>query len=289
MFKNFKTKTFLSPIFVLFSIVILYFGNLKLFLIYAVTVSLHEIAHYYVSKKLGYELNKLYLMPYGVCLNYKESCFSGNDEIYIALAGPAINLLFCVICVSLWWMFPETYYYLDYFCFCNLMLATINLLPCFPLDGGRIFVGLLSKKFDREVAQKISVILNYIISLMLVVCFILTLFTQINYSYIIFSIFLFVGCLNPNKYSAYNYLSLGINKNSILKNGANIKILAFNGGTPIYKIMAKFSRYKFNIVYVVLNDGRVKVLSETHIQNLAIKYSPTYSLNDVLLLNGLPI
>ena len=119
---------------------------------------MHELAHFFIAKKLGYKLNKLYVMPYGICLNYKENIISNNDEIIIALAGPIINLIFCCVCVALWWLFPETYYYLDYFCFCNLVLAVFNLMPCFPLDGGRVFVAIISKYYDREKVYNISII-----------------------------------------------------------------------------------------------------------------------------------
>lgn len=275
-----KFKLF-SPLFIIFSILILYFGNFKYFLIYTAAVSLHELAHYYVSKKLGYKLNNLYIMPYGICLNYKENVFNNSDELYIALAGPFFNLLLCFICLSLWWLFPETYYYLDYFCFCNLALALFNLIPCFPLDGGRVLLSILSKKYDRENVFNICIMLNYLVSLFLIIMFIISIFSSINYSYIVVAIFLFAGAINPNKYSSYNYLSLSVNRKKLLKNGASIKILAFNDNVPLYKIFSKFSKYKFNIVYIVLNNGAVKVLTENTLKFYAVKFSPNFTFSQI--------
>ena len=282
LFKSKKILGLFTPFFIIFSIIILYFGNLKLFIIYSVSVMLHEMAHYYVSKKLGYRLNKLYLMPYGICLNYKDNVFAGNDEVYIAIAGPLINYFMCILCVALWWLFPETYYYLDYFSFCNLTLATFNLIPCFPLDGGRVFISLLSRKFDREKVYKIAVLINYFVSFCLVFLFVVSIFNQINYSYIMLAIFLFSGCINPNKHSNYNYLSLGINREAVIKNGSNVKIFASSSKTPIFKIMSKFSKFKYNIVYIIYDNGQTKALSETTLQKLAIKYSPALSISDII-------
>ena len=169
---NKKIKLILSPLLIILAILIIYYGNIVQFLTYAFVVLLHELAHFFMSKKLGYKLNNLYIMPYGICLNYKDNVIEGSDEILIAIAGPFINILLCFISVALWWLFPETYYYLDYFCFCNLVLGVFNLVPCFPLDGGRVFVSLLSKKIDRETAYNISIILNYVISGILVVLFV---------------------------------------------------------------------------------------------------------------------
>ena len=272
-------------LFLLLIIGILLFDNFKNFIIYFLVVGLHELAHFIVAKKLGYKLNKFYIMPYGVCLNYENIVFQGNDEFLIALAGPLFNYLLCVICLAIWWLFPITYYYLDYFCFCNLLLATFNILPCFPLDGGRVAVCLLSKITDREKAIKITIIFNYALSLILIILFIISLFKSINYSYMFIAIFLFSGCINPKKYSQYEYLSLKINKYKIYNKGCSVKIMAFSSNVSLYKIMAKFTHYKYNIVYIIMPNGAVKVLSENNINNLALKYSPALSLDEIIALS----
>ena len=284
-----KTKhiNFLSPLFIIFAIIVLYFGNIYHFCVYAIVVSIHEFAHYFVAKKLGYKLGKLYIMPYGICLNYKESIISNNDEIIIALAGPIANILLCILCVALWWLFPITYYYLDYFCFCNLILGAFNMLPCFPLDGGRVFIAFFSKKFDREIISKIAFTINYFLSAILFFSFLISLTKEINYSYIILAIFLFAGSISPNKLSNYNYLNLSTNRSNILKRGANINLVAVNGDVPLFKIISKFSKYKFNIVYVVLFGGNVKVFSEININSLALKHSPTSTIEEIILKNKL--
>lgn len=280
--KKHKFKIAFSWLFLLLLLGLLLFDSFVNFIIYALVVCLHELAHYIVAKRLGYQLNKFYIMPYGVCLNYENMIFQGNDELLISLAGPLLNYLMCILCVAVWWLFPITYYYLDYFCFCNLLLATFNSLPCFPLDGGRVAVCLLSKFIDREKAIQISIITNYIISLLLVILFILSLFKNINISYMFIAIFLFSGSVSPNKYSQYTYLSLTHNKSKLYGKGCAVKILAFNSNVSLYKIMAKFTHYKYNIVYIIMPNGGVKVFSEYNIKNLSIKYSPALSIDEIL-------
>lgn len=280
--KKLSIKSIISPLFIIFLILIMNFGNILQFVIYCLVVTIHELAHFIVSKKLGYSLNNVYIMPYGICLNYRDNIVSSSDETKIALAGPCVNFILCFFCVALWWMFPITYYYLDYFCFCNLVLGLFNLLPCFPLDGGRVFVAQLSKKYDREHIYKFSVVLNYMVSLGLLILFVTSIFKDINYSYIIIAIFLFGGCINPNKLSSYGYFTLSCNRDDLLKHGANIKMFAVSSDVPLYKIISKFSKYKYNIVYVVLGKGGIKVLSESNISALALKYSPTICLNQIM-------
>lgn len=285
--KKSKFQLLLSPLFIVFAIFLVCFKNFQYFLIYFITVTLHEAAHYYVSKKLGYKLNKFYVMPYGVCLNYSENAFETNDEIYIALAGPLFNYFLSFMCVGLWWIFPETYYYLDYFCFCNLILATFNMLPCFPLDGGRVIVSFFSKKFEREKVYKATFLLNYTVSFILIFMFILSLLNSVNFTYIFIAIFLFSGTINPSKLSSYNYLALAVNKKKLIKNGGAVKLFTSSSKTPIYKIMAKFSKYKYNVVYVILSNGSVSVMSETKISELATKYSPSFTIEEIMLIKNL--
>lgn len=282
-----KIKFKFSYLFVVLALAILLFDSIQNFVIYFIVVALHELAHALVAKKLGYKLNNFYIMPYGACLNYKDNIFSSNDEFYISIAGPAVNVFLCLLCMAVWWLFPASYYYLDYFCFCNLMLASFNLLPCFPLDGGRVFVSLLSKKIDRERAYKISLLFNYILSCTLIVLFIISMFNEINFSYIFIAIFLFAGTISPNKYTNYQYMSLKSNRNSLFKNGSNVKILAIDSSIPLYKIMAKFSKYKFNIVYVIFPGGIVKVFSEININNYAVKYSPVITFEEITFLQSI--
>ena len=272
---------FISPLFILLILIFVVYGELKYAFMYLIAVTIHELAHYSIAKKLGYKLGKLYIMPYGVCLNYCESAFYEDDEIKIALAGPLINIFLSILCVAVWWCFPESYYYLDYFCLCNFALGIFNLIPCFPLDGGRVFVAGLSKRYAREKVQKYSIIMNYIISFVLLVLFLISLFNSINITYIIIAIFLFSGTINSEKYSSYNYLSLSVNRKEVIKNGANIKILAVNENLPIFKIISKFARHRFNIVYVVWSGGSVKVLSENNIFSIAQKYPISMSIKQV--------
>ena len=282
-----KIKFKFSCLFIILALAILLFDNFNNFIIYFVVVTIHELSHAVIAKQLGYKLNKFYIMPYGACLNYSNNVFAGNDEFYISIAGPTINIILCVCCVAVWWIFPSTYYYLDYFCFCNLMLASFNLLPCFPLDGGRVFVCLLSKKIDKEKAYKISLFFNYILSSLLTILFIISCFKQINFSYLFVAIFLFAGTVSPDKYTNYDYLSLNVNRRSLYKKSCNVKILAVDSSMSIYKLLAKFSKYKFNIVYVIFKNGTVKVFSEININKLAIKYSPVATFDEITLMQNL--
>jgi len=142
----------LHPLFLVFACAFIYYGYGLLFLNYIVVLFIHELAHAYIAFKLGYTLKNVTLLPYGAALDGSTTNFKIKDEILVALAGPFINIIIGVIFIAVWWLFPEVYPYTAEFVFANFVTAGFNLLPAFPLDGGRVLLAALSTKFNREKA-----------------------------------------------------------------------------------------------------------------------------------------
>ncbi len=272
----------IHPLFILYLVFLLILGQFEGVLIYCLVVTMHEMAHSLVAKKLGYKLDKMLLMPYGVCLNYKTNCFLSKDEILIALSGPLLNLALATATIALWWIFPVTQIYTKIFCYANISLFVFNLLPCYPLDGGRVLAGIITKRRDRKLAIKVTVIFNILICIIFVLAFIFGLFFGvINTNMLIISVFLFLGILEPNRSTSYGYVSLFSNRKGVYKKGSQIKFTLVFADEPIYKIMAKMSKFKFNIFYVLLKDKSMKVISEITLNNFAVKFGPTVKIGEI--------
>ncbi len=277
-------KIILHPLFLIYLIFLLLLQQYESVFVYLIVVIFHEFGHSFVAKKLGYMLNKIVLMPYGVCLNYGTNFFSSNDEILIALAGPMVNIFLCICCFALWWLFPISYIYTRLFCYANLSIFIFNLLPCYPLDGGRVLAGFLSKKYDYQNVIKFVVFLNLVVCLVFVITFFVGLvFGVMNVNLIIITLFLFVGIFQPNNKSTYNYLTLSANRIKMLDTGRQIKFTLIKSSERLYKVITRISKHKFNVFYVVCADERIKIITELTIIKLAAKYSPISTLEDILL------
>lgn len=148
-------KITVHPLFFAAGVVCAVFGGLPEFLICALTALLHECGHIFCAARLGFECSKISLMPYGAAAVCDVEGISPADEIKLALAGPFVNLALCVAVAGLWWFFPVTYGVTDVIFYASAAMLVINLLPAYPLDGGRVARCLLSK-FIKQKALNIT-------------------------------------------------------------------------------------------------------------------------------------
>ena len=127
-------------------------GQIFIFVLCTVTAVIHELGHSFVASNLGYRLNKITLMPFGAVVSGNTDGLKFLDEIKIALAGPLLNLAVSLFFIATWWIYPELYAYTDVIVSVNLSMALVNLLPIFPLDGGRIIFCFLAERvgYDRS-------------------------------------------------------------------------------------------------------------------------------------------
>ncbi len=135
-----------------------------------VCVLLHEFGHSLVAQRLGIEVPDITLLPIGGLARLKALPEKPVDEVKIAIAGPLVNVVLApmfFIVASLLGADPlvlpnllggldsvgQVFAYLGYI---NVALAVFNLLPAFPMDGGRVLRGLLATRLGPVRATDIS-------------------------------------------------------------------------------------------------------------------------------------
>ncbi len=225
-----KLKITIHPLFFIFGLYFAFIGKVFSFLIFTLTALIHEFGHFISSSKLGYQLNTIVLMPYGALLYGDAISLSYKDECKIALAGPLINFIIAIFFVALWWFFPSIYPYTELIVMANVSLCVINLLPCYPLDGGRFLMSSLRLFLSKTTAEKIVRWLGIIFSVLLFAIFVYSIFTTLNLTILFFSAFAFVGAISKNQkteyvkiFNALNPLKLSVPK-QVKKIAVNEKI-----------------------------------------------------------------
>ena len=197
-------KISVHPLFFAFGLYFALTGKVFLFLNFTLTALIHEIGHATACEKLGYKINKISLMPYGAVVNGAIEGLSYKDEVKVALAGPLANLCVCILFTCFFWLVPQFYPYLQSVVFSSLCVFTINLLPAYPLDGGRVLSATLSLFLPRKKSMLIVKIAGVVIALALLGVFVYSIIIKaINFSLLFFSLFLLVGALKKTKENAY--------------------------------------------------------------------------------------
>jgi stage IV sporulation protein FB len=128
-------------------------------------VLLHEFGHAFAALKYGITTPSITLFPLGGLARLSRIPKEPEQELFIAAAGPLVNLVIASVLLlfrfeALTWTLPTISNvpgnYLDHLIWINLVLALFNLIPAFPMDGGRILRALLGYFMTRESATTIA-------------------------------------------------------------------------------------------------------------------------------------
>ncbi len=134
------------------------FGALSTILLFT-SVLLHELAHSLVARRFGLNVSNIDLFIFGGVAMIEEEAPSPKAEFFIAIAGPICSFILALIFFILGFLYPYDdliYGLISYLFYINLAIALFNLIPAFPLDGGRILRALIWTKKDIITATKVS-------------------------------------------------------------------------------------------------------------------------------------
>lgn len=264
------------PLFYAFGLYYALTGRIFVFVIYTLSAVMHEMGHSLVASACGYRLNKIILMPFGAVARGNIDGLNIKDNVKIALAGPLLNLAVGLFFVALWWLFPEIYPFTEIIVSANFSLAIINLIPVYPLDGGRVLSSTLAGAFGRDRAFKICRVFAVIFSLLLVFAFVFTIFHTVNYSLLFFSSFVLFGAFTKSKENIYVKIVGGIDRER-LKHGLTVKRQAVDKSVTIKKLLTIVDPVCINEIVVYGDNRPITTLSHEQLVNIVKKaelYNP---------------
>jgi len=125
------------------------------------SVALHELGHSIVALNKGYGVREILLLPIGGIAQLESIPRNPRDEFQVAIAGPLVSL---ALAGTGWFVAPllagahliHAAGVFSLLAMINLMLVLFNLLPSFPMDGGRIFRAWLTPRIGRLNATRIA-------------------------------------------------------------------------------------------------------------------------------------
>ena len=179
------------PLFVLAAVVSMIFVATDFFLALTFAVICHELAHAVIAKNMGAVVSRITLTPFGGALNLQTKILTSRQKSLIYWAGPVASLFFSLFFGVIVWLFPTIFIYLEYLVAANFFVGVINLLPIYPLDGGKI----LSQYVPTKIIYLWSDIVFVIVLIVALIDF--------NWWWIVFSIMMLLQINWDFKQSVY--------------------------------------------------------------------------------------
>ncbi len=148
------------------------------------TVVVHEFGHALMARRFGIKTTDVTLLPIGGVARLERIPERPSEELAVALAGPAVNVVFALVAGAILVsqghglampvpdpavegaVVPAAPFLLRWF-WVNVSLTVFNLLPAFPMDGGRALRALLAMRGDRVWATKTAALIGQALAMLL--------------------------------------------------------------------------------------------------------------------------
>jgi Zn-dependent protease len=137
-----------------------------------VTVLIHEMAHALVARRRGLEVPRITLFIFGGVSHMSRQPQTAGEEFAIAAAGPATSLVIAIVTLLLGWATVNVNEKLSgillYLGTVNIALAVFNILPGFPLDGGRVLRSIAWRRTGSfrqatTIASRVGELFGYVL------------------------------------------------------------------------------------------------------------------------------
>ena len=181
----------------IFLIIFYFTKQIQIYTYIMIFAFIHEIGHLITGLLMGMKPEKLEIMPFGISVSFKikpqeynKKIKKGNyleiKKIIVAIAGPLTN--FVIIAIASKIKMGITQYLM--ITYTNFLIMTFNLLPIYPLDGGRILKSILHIYFGKRKAEKyINIISKITVCTLTVISSIAILYIQ-NIAILLIDIYL---------------------------------------------------------------------------------------------------
>lgn len=131
------------------------------------SVLLHELGHALTALRFGVGIGSITMYPIGGVARLMSRP-TPREELWITIAGPAVNLVLALLAyIGLDLVTEEGRSFLSQFAAINIGLLLFNLLPAFPMDGGRLLRAGLALKMDEGRATQIATGAGLIIAVLM--------------------------------------------------------------------------------------------------------------------------
>ncbi|MFB6113999.1 MAG: CBS domain-containing protein [Halodesulfurarchaeum sp.] len=185
-------------------------------------IVLHELGHSLVAAHFGFPIESITLWVLGGIAKLTEQPEDWRQELYIALAGPGVSVLLGGLFFGVLFVIPSDFHVLrflaGYLSLVNVAIAGFNLLPGFPMDGGRVLRAVLARNrpFARatQLATKVG-------KAMAIIMGILGLFS-LNFFLIAIAFFIYIGASSEAQRTTLKAIFEGVSVGDVMTEAESV-------------------------------------------------------------------
>jgi stage IV sporulation protein FB len=248
-----------------------YFAELfTLFLI----VLVHEIGHVVVARSFDIRVREVKLLPFGGVAEIEDAgSIPARQDALIAIAGPLQNVWMGLAawgCGQLGWWDPE---WAAYVWKANLMIGLFNLLPIYPLDGGKLLQAAFSYGFNYYSMMKWTSRISIVLSTLMIGFAISTAFwpsNGIQLNLLVVGLFLWLTNWTYYRNIPYLFVRFLMHRDRVavrtIARGSLARPIIVNIKQPIIGVVRLLWREQYHLIYLMELEGRiVKVVPEKEV------------------------
>ncbi len=250
-------------------------------------VFVHEMAHSLFAKAKGIKIHSITLLILGGVSQMEETMPDPKVELPMALAGPLMSLLVGVVCGVLVYVFEAVVpdpaiggvlvFVFGYLSLLNVLLFGFNLIPAFPMDGGRVLRAWLARRMPLSRATRIAADVGK----MFAVLFGIVGFLLLNPILIIIAFFIYIGASQEATSLRYNILLQDVT----VADAMSSPVVTVDPATPLSRVIEMMYETKHLGFPVVERGSLVGIIALADVHKVSPIDREAMQVQDVMTRN----
>jgi len=251
-----------------------------------VCVLIHELAHSYVAVHNGIKIGGITLFLFGGVSEMEDIPRNPKVEMVMAFVGPAISIVLGVIFTAIYFLIPGLRDVNSYtgtmvalLAYMNIALGIFNIIPAFPMDGGRVLRGFLAERMPYIKATRIAVSIGKLFAYLLALLGILT--WPVGLWFIVIALFIYIAAGGEESSTTQSLALEGIKVSDIMTKDVH----TLDGNTSVAQCIDTMFKLKHLGYPVLENNKMVRIITLTDVSRVSVDARATTPIKNVMTRN----
>ena len=245
-----------------------------------VGVLLHEFGHSLVARKYGYGIDSITLWLLGGLAQFTEMPENWRHELWIAIAGPLVSVAVGIACYVGFLLTPPelnaVQFVLAYLALLNVVLAVFNMLPAFPMDGGRVLRALLARNRPHAQATQQAAEIGKFFAFVLGLLGVLAL----NVILILLAFFIYIAAAGEAQQTVMKATFEGVTVEDVMTRRQNLHVVS--PGTTVAELIERMFAERHTGYPVVHSGELVGMVTLEDVRDVRREERDAYYVEDVM-------